>query len=271
MTTACKVFGITADYDSISTQKAAVISAVIDALPTSDPLRTGRAVRWCVDSFRLWWRAPWRLLVLAVAIFVVEGLLQMVPWVGLTLSKVTVPMLALGFILGLDALARSGSMGWASLFDAFRGGRVWSASLLVLFWAGSVFAAQQLCIAWVYVWPGVDALWLSHIAARRAMLTANFQYLVLLSGVPMVILLGLAPTLFLFGDRSPWQACAESVRFVLHHPAPFALLALINLALQALALSVPMGALLLIAMSPVPIAGAYVIWRDAQPRIVADV
>lgn len=128
-------------------EKVTVMSAVIDALPSSDPLRAGRALRWCMDSFRLWWRAPWKLLVLAVAIFAVEGLLQLVPWVGVTLSKVVVPMLTLGFILGLDALVRSGSVRWASLFDAFRGGRPWRALLLSLLWGGSVFALQQVCTA----------------------------------------------------------------------------------------------------------------------------
>ena len=97
----CKVSGAAADYDCLPPKKAAVMSAVIDASVSSDPLRAGRALRWCVDSFRLWWRAPWKLLVLAVAIFVVEGLLQLVPRVGVTLSKIAVPMLTLGFILGL--------------------------------------------------------------------------------------------------------------------------------------------------------------------------
>lgn len=107
--------------------------------------------------------------------------------------------------------------------------------------------------------------------AHRELLTMNFQYLLILPGEPVSILLGLAPTLFLFAGGSPWRACFESVRFVLRHPAPFALLALINLALTALALSVPMGVLILIALSPVSTAGAYVIWRDVQPRIAADV
>lgn len=247
------------------------MSAVIEVLPTSDPLRAGRALRWWVDSFRLWWRAPWKLLALAVVIFVVEGLLQLVPWVGVTLSKIAVPMLTFGFILGLDALARSGSMRWASLFDAFRGGRVWQTLLLALLYGGSVFAVSQVCTALVYGWPAVDAVWFGHVMAHRPLLTMNFQYLLILPGVPASILLALAPTLFLFGDRSPWRACVDSVRFVLRHPTPFALLTVINLALAALALSVPMGVLILIALSPVMTAGAYVIWRDVQPRIAADV
>ena len=151
--------------------------------------------------------------------------------------------------------------------DAFRGDRLWRALLLALLWGGSVFAVSQVCTALVCGWPAVDALWFGHVMVHRALLTMNFQYLMILPGVPVSILLAVAPTLLLFGDRSPWRACVDSVRFVLRHPAPFALLTLINLALTTLALSVPMGVLILVALSPVSNAGAYVVWRDVQARI----
>lgn len=247
------------------------MSAVIDAPPTSVPLRASRGLRWCVDALRLWRRAPWKLLVLGIAPLVFEGLLQLVPWIGVTLSKLAVPMLIMGVLLGLDALARKGTMRWASLFDAFGGGRFRDGLLLALLWGGSVFALQQLGAALVYGWPAVDAVWLGHMTAHRALQTHTFENVLILPGVVVTVLLALAPTLFLFGGRSPWRAVGESLRFVVRHPAPFMVFALINIALVAAALSFSLGMLLLLAWSPWSIAGYYVIWRDVQPRIAAHV
>lgn len=246
------------------------MSAVIDAVPSSDPLRAGRGLRWCVDALRLWRRAPWKLLVLGVTPLVIETLLQLVPWVGVTLSKIAVPMLILGVVLGLDGLARNGTLRWGSLFDAFRGGRLWRALLLALLFGGSVFAVQQLCAALVYGWPAVDAVWLGHVMAHRELLSRTFEYVLILPGVPLTVLLVLASPLFLFAGRSPWRAMWESLRFVLRHPAPFVVFGLVNIALMALGLSFSLGMVLLLVAQPWSFACIYVIWRDVQPRIAAD-
>lgn len=248
------------------------MSAIPESLSVA-ALPARRALHWCLDGLRLWRRAPFKLFVLCALQLLVESLLQLIPWIGVTLSKLVVPVLLMGILLGLDELARGGRLRWSCLLDGVRRRPLPTVLALAAMWGLGVFAVQQV-VAWlVYGWPAVDAVLLGHAADHRALMTLAFTRVLLLPGVPASILLLLAPCLLLFDRRSPWRAVVGSVRMVLRHAAPFGVLLLIDLALFLLMLSSGWAMLiLLLFVGPWSVASTYAVWhglRTAVP-VVAD-
>lgn len=166
------------------------------------PLTAARAFRWCADALRLWGRASFKLWVLCLAQFVIESALQLlVPWAGMVLSKIIVPMLLMGILLGLHELSHDQRMRWSCLFAAFRRRRLGQTLLLAALVGLITFAVQQL-VAWVvYGWPAVDATLFGHAMAHRQLLTPAFERILILPGVLPSILLLLAPACSCSRDR----------------------------------------------------------------------
>jgi hypothetical protein len=70
-----------------------------------------RVLRWSMDGLRLWRRAPIALPLLSLVVMVVEAALQLVPGVGIVLSKLMVSLLGAGLLVGMDGLARGQRLG----------------------------------------------------------------------------------------------------------------------------------------------------------------
>ena len=246
------------------------MSAVPDRMLAAPAWPASRALRWCLDGLRLWRRAPFRLFLLCLAQLLAEALLQLVPWVGVTLSKLMVPVLLLGILLGLDELAQGGRLRWSCLLDGVRRRPLLSVLAMAVLWGLDVFALQQ-AVAWlVYGWPAVDAVWLGHAVAHPALMTPAFERVLLMSGVLPSVLLLLAPCLFLFEGHSPWQAVCGSVRTVWRHAAPFGVFLLVNLGLLALMLSTSWTLLALVSLvGPWSMACTYAVWNDLRQAAVA--
>lgn len=239
------------------------------------PIPAIRAFRWCADALQLWRRAPFKLWTLCLAQFVIENALQMfVPWAGVILSKIIVPMLIMGMLLGLDDLSHDRTMHWSCLLAAFRRRRLGQTLLIAALVGLSVFALQQL-VAWaVYGWPAVDAVLFGHAMAHRQLLTPAFERTLILPGILPSILLLLAPCLFLFDGSTPWQSIRQSVSIALRHALPFGVLILVNLALLALVFVNPWTFVLVLFFLPWSVALTYSVWRDMRnhtpPQLIGD-
>ncbi len=105
-----------------------------------------RALHWSVGGLHWWRRAPLVLPMLCVMQMLVEGLLQLIPWGGMALSKLLVPLLGMGILLGLDEVARGGRLRPGVLLACLRRPRVLSAFGLAAMYGFSVFGFQQLRI-----------------------------------------------------------------------------------------------------------------------------
>jgi hypothetical protein len=245
-------------------REAMSMSAVPDRLP-ANAWPAGRALHWCLGGLRLWRRAPFRLFLLCLAQLLAEALLQLIPWAGVTLSKLVVPMLLLGILLGLDELARGGRLRWSCLLDGVRRRPFLPVLALATLWGLGVFAVQQ-GVAWlVYGWPAVDAVWLGHAMVHRTLMTPAFERILLMSGVLPSVLLLLAPCRFLFEGRSPWQAIVGSMRTAWRHAAPFGVFLLVNLGVFALMLSSSWTLLVLMPLiGPWSMACTYAVWNDLR-------
>ena len=90
---------------------------------TSVPIRPSplsRLARWYGDAPRLWRRAPLMLVGLSLCCMLVEVLLQLIPWAGVPLSKVVVPMCMAGIWIGLDGVQHGARLRFSSLWAGWR-------------------------------------------------------------------------------------------------------------------------------------------------------
>lgn len=117
-----------------------------------------RALHWSVQGLRWWRRAPWMLLLLCLIQLLVETLVQLIPWVGVALSKLVVPLLMMGILLGLEDVAQGGRLRLVCLFGCMRRDRFLPALGLAALWGFTVTGFQQLCACLAYGWPALDAV-----------------------------------------------------------------------------------------------------------------
>jgi hypothetical protein len=250
-------------------------------------LPSRRAWQWCVEGLRIWRRHPLKLFLLCLVPMLAEALLQLIPLAGVTLSKILALWVSLGILSGLAESERTGALRWSCLFDIFRQrrwssatlldamysplifgvqqlGRWRSATLLAVMYGPLIFGVQQL-VAWLaYGWPAVDTALLGHVAAHPELKTRAFQSLLILPGIPIAVLLGLAPMYWLFTGATPWAAIRASARTVLHHPWPFGFYALIQLAVLTLILNGSVSMLLVLPYLAWATATSYAIWKDIR-------
>ncbi|WP_109124440.1 hypothetical protein [Dyella sp. C11] len=223
---------------------------------------TSRVAYWCMEGLRVWRRYPLRLFLLCLAPMVLEALLQLIPLVGVALSKVFPLLLSFGVFQGLVAAEASGVLRWSSPFSTWQHGYRWRALGLALLCGPLVFGVQQGVAAAVYGWPAVDAVLLGHMSAHPELANRLFICLLILPGTPVAIWLALAPMFVMFRGATPWQAMRSSVAVMLRSPGAFATYALIQLLLMAGLLLIPWGMLLLLALLPWMSACWLVIWKD---------
>ena len=238
------------------------MSTAASSVSLPPPSSLARAAVWYREGFRLWRRAPFRLVGLSLACMVAEVLLQLVPLAGTVLSKAVVPMLAVGVWIGLDRLARGEPLRFACLLSGWRHPRwpaLWGLSAAV---GLIVFAVQVAAAAAVYgpaVW---DAVVLGHLLHHPALQTRRLEFVLLLPGLVPATLLTLAPPLFLFRGEGVLAALAGSLRRVAAHAVAFTLALLPQLVLFAVALSSPWAMPLLLLLMPLGTLLAYAAWRD---------
>lgn len=224
-----------------------------------------RGLTWYLTSLRLWRRSPFKFTVLALVPLVLEGLIQLIPDAGTVLSKVIVPLLAAGILVGVDRLARTGAMPWRCLFSGFAPRRL--PGLLCLSLVGlSVFATQIAVAVLVYGHGVVDGVVWGHLRAHPALESRAFTEVLILPGLLVATLLLLAVPLFLFECLGPPAAVWQSLKRVAAAWPAFAVALGLQLLLMALALSSLPGILLLLVLTPLSTLVTYVAYRDAAAR-----
>lgn len=247
------------------------MSSVSENWPIHAAVPASRGLRWSIDGLRLWRRAPLKLFLLCLVPLLIEGLLQLIPLIGMTLSKLVVPILLMGVLLGLDELAQGRRLRWSCLLAGLRHRHFLSVLALAAMWGLGVFAVQQAAVWAVYGWPAVDAVWLGRGMDHPALMTLQFQRTLLLPGLLPSVLLMLAPGLFLFAGCSPWQAVRGSACAAWRFAAPFGVFLLISIALFALMLTASWTFALALLFGPWGTACMYTVWRDLRPVTSAPV
>jgi len=235
---------------------------VIATLPAAS-----RALLWSMTGLQLWRRAPFKLFLLCMVQLLVEGLLQCIPWVGVALSKLMVPLLAMGVLMGLHELAQGRPLRGSCLLDCLHGPRFTACLGIASLWGFAVFGVLQGSAWLVYGWPAVDAVLLGHALAHRELMSLAFDRVLMLPGMVPWVLLLLAPSLLLFRGLGLWSSIRDSMRLVWRSAPAFGVFLLLNLAFFALIFSMHWTFILVLIYLPWSIASTYAVWSDMSHAV----
>jgi hypothetical protein len=203
------------------------------------------ALSWWISALRLWRIAPVRLTLVCLLPLLIEFAAQMVPTIGVPLSKVLVPFATVGWWVVFHETWTARKLRLGGLLWSFRRGHVPKALQIALI-SLTVFVVQLGVAVAIYGAPAFDAVVLGHMAQHRELAGRAFVLTLILPGVvPGILLMFIAP-LIVFEGRRPLQAAVESIRVMLSSPFAFVLTCVISALLLGAALVWVYGALMLL-------------------------
>jgi hypothetical protein len=214
-----------------------------------------RAFAWFEQAMRLFKLAPVTWCALGLITLATDLALQLLPGVGMLVSKIVVPLVECGMLIGAAALDRSGPLSLRYAYAAFSARPGAIAAIVIS--ALAVFAAEALTIYFV---AGANLL------ASDSGLDQLSSAVVLGSiaiGALVSLPVAFVPFAALFSQASFAAAFASSMRGFALNVAPlmiFAALAVLLVALGLLLLGIG-----LIAVYPLLSAATYFAWKDIFP------
>lgn len=214
---------------------------------------------WMLGAWRLFRSAPVRIFALSLFPILVEAALQVLPDVGIVVSKLLTPLASAWVLATLDRKARTG------IFAPAQAVRLWVTRLpqllLVSLLLAGVFVFQLSITAAIGGTGQALALALGDVAGMN--LSRTGLAAILAAGVlPGSLLMFVGPRVLLDGVDVA-TALGESLRTVGRYWRPVTLLALLFAALVASLLWVP---LLLLVLLPFATCVGYAAYRDVFDR-----
>lgn len=215
------------------------------ATPRDGAITVRDALSWWLSALKLWRIAPIRLTLVCLLPLLIEFVAQMVPTIGVPLSKVLVPFLSVGLWIVFHETWNGRKLRLGGLLWSFRRGNPLKALQLAVI-SLTVFVVQ-LGVAMAIYGPAVfDAIVLGHMSEHRELASRAFILALILPGVvPGVLLMFIAP-LVVFEGRRALKAATESVHVMLSSPAAFLVTCAISALLLAAALVLLYGALMIV-------------------------
>ena len=214
---------------------------------------------------RLWRVAPIRLTFVCLVPLIFEALFQLIPILGVPISKVAVPFLASGIWVVLDSSWNSGQFEWRGLLWSLeRRNRVRALQFALIM--ASVFVLQLLVATAVYGPAAFDAVLLGHVQEHPEFLTQDFVLVLILPGMLPFALFTFAGPLFVVGGRGPIEAAKTSVLRMLSSPGALGITLSITCALMTISLLWGYGLLLLLFL-PWMAMMEYMAYRDVWPSV----
>jgi hypothetical protein len=230
------------------------LDAPLPAIAAAAPRAVGarRAFSWYEDAMRLFKLAPLTWCGLGFITLAADFGLQLLPGIGITASKIIVPLVECGMLIGAVALDRGQPLSLRYSYAAF-GARPAAVAAIVIS-ALAVFAAEALA---VYFFTGANLLVAdSEIEELSSLAVIGSVAIGALASLPVAFV----PFAVLFSGASFVDAFATSTRGFALNVAPLLIFAALAVALVAL------GLLLLgvglIAVYPILSAASYAAWKD---------
>lgn len=232
-----------------------------------EPISARRAARWWIDGLVFWRRAPLRIALISLLPLVVESLAQAIPWIGIPLSKLLVPLVSTAVYVALDDLHAGRAPSQQSIRNSLQ--RVgWRQLLLLAALMMSIYATQLAAGYLMYGEPALDVALLGNLEAHRDLFDSRFVLTLVLPGLVPATLLMFALPLVALGGMPAVRACSVSVARMLLSPAAWAVTLAITAGLFTLSLVWGMG-LILLLLVPWASATGYVAYRDAFAGFVS--
>ncbi|MFP7722604.1 hypothetical protein [Lysobacter sp. A3-1-A15] len=226
------------------------------------PLHSTRAHAWLGVALGVWQQAPVRLTLVAFAPVLLEGLLQMVPIVGVVLSKLAVVIASGWALLVVDAVVRNGAADPArQCRRLLRAPGVFGVALL-----GVAVFAFQLLVCSVVVGPAQAALLATGQNAALAISPTTLGWVFASGLLPGAVLMFVLPLVVLDG-QTPCNAIRRSIVLATRHWPCVAIFTAIQVALVVPAPRVPA---LLLLLLPFGLCSTYAIYRTVHARLDPD-
>jgi len=224
----------------------------------------GRGVTWWLDAWALFLKNVPLWIVLALILFVILGLLTLVPFIGSIVAALITPLLMGGWLLASRNVEGGGALEVGDLFACFK-----APHLTPLLVVGAVFLAMFVVIFVVVGMLGFGAFTgLAMGGANRSIgsvmagmgmgLLSLLVLLVLLTLATMA--LWFAPALVVFRGVAPLDAMRVSFSASLKNLMPFLLYGLLYI-VAAIVASIPFGLGWLVLL-PVVMLTTYVSYKD---------
>jgi len=225
-------------------------STIVVAAPRA--VQAGHAFAWYEDAMRLFKLAPVTWCVLGFITLATDFGLQLVPGIGVAASKVIVPLVECGMLIGAGALDRGQPLSVRYTVTAF-GARPGAVAAIVI-GALAIFAAEALA---AYYFGGANLL---APDPETGDLSSAAVTGIVIAGALASLPVAFVPFAVLFSDASFADAFVSSARAFALNLMPLLLFAAIAVVLVVL------GLLLLgvglIAVFPLLSAASYAAWKD---------
>ena len=215
-------------------------------------VQAGRAFAWYEDAMRLFKLAPVTWCLLGFITLATDFGLQLVPGIGIAASKVIVPLVECGMLIGAGALDRGQPLSLRYTVTAF-GARPGAVAAIVI-GALAIFAAEALA---AYYFGGANLL--APDPETGDLSTAALIGIVI-TGALASLPVAFVPFAVLFSGASFVDAFVSSARAFTLNLAPLLLFAAIAAVLVALGLL--LFGVGLIAVYPLLSAASYAAWKD---------
>ena len=225
-------------------------STIVVAAPRA--VQAGHAFAWYEDAMRLFKLAPVTWCLLGLVTLATDFGLQLVPGIGVAASKVIVPLVECGMLIGAGALDRGQPLSLRYTLTAF-GARPGAVAAIVI-GALAIFAAEALA---AYYFGGANLL---APDPETGDLSSAAVTGIVIAGALASLPVAFVPFAVLFSDASFADAFVSSARAFALNLMPLLLFAAIAVVLVVL------GLLLLgvglIAVFPLLSAASYAAWKD---------
>jgi hypothetical protein len=225
-------------------------STIVVAAPRA--VQAGRAFAWYEDAMRLFKLAPITWCVLGFVTLATDFGLQLVPGIGIAASKVIVPLVECGMLIGAGALDRGQPLSLRYTLTAF-GARPGAVAAIVI-GALAIFAAEALA---AYYFAGANLL---APDPEPGDLSSAAVIGIVMTGALASLPVAFVPFAVLFSGASFVDAFVSSARAFALNLAPLLLFAAIAVVLVALGLL--LFGVGLIAVFPLLSAASYAAWKD---------
>jgi hypothetical protein len=210
-----------------------------------------RAFAWYEDAIRLFKRAPVVWCVLGFVTLAADLGLAFIPGIGVAASKVILPVVECGMLIGAAALDAGAPLTPRYALAAFLAPPAALAAIVV---SGLLVFAAQALVAY-----GIDGVNLLAVESSSSELSATALFAVLGTGAIVSLPVAFVPFAALFGGASFAGAFAASARAFFLNVAPLMLFGLLALVLVGLGVLTFVG---LIAVFPLLSAASYAAWKD---------
>ncbi|HBH29230.1 MAG: hypothetical protein N839_0008025 [Desulfofustis sp. PB-SRB1] len=189
-------------------------------------VKAGRGWTWIVDAYKLFMKAPWKLLAIYVIALIIVSLPAFIPIVGTFVQSILYPIIGAGLVMSAHTLHTGNTLSTGQVFDGFRHNRnqllliglIYMAGVLVMFLI--MFLVFGSMMIPMFLNSGNPEAMESMMGGSPLMF-ALIPLLILALSIPLIMAVWFAPALAALVEVPAVYAMKRSFRACLQNIVPF--------------------------------------------------